>query len=148
MIEQPTQVNGPGANKTILTNASDAATAALDTVVTTAQGAARRTAQGVDDNPLAVLAGGIAVGLIAGALLPRTDRETALLGPLGKRLADGATVAVRAARDAGGSELVAAGISKAAARAQVDKLIEGMMTAVKTAGDAAVTAAKTPPTQN
>lgn len=150
MTDQPTQRTTPtGANptgaKTVLGNASQVATSAIDSVIDSAQAAARRTAQGIEGNPLAVLAGGIAAGVLAGALLPRTERETELLGPVGKRLTEGATAAARAARDAGTAELIAAGISRDAARAQVGKLIDGVMTAVKTAGDAAATATKATP---
>ncbi len=153
MTDQPTRTISPttatptGAN-TVLATASQAAATAIDTVIDTAQAAPRRTAQGIDGNPLAVLAGGIAVGVLAGAMLPRTDRENELLGPVGKRLTEGAAAAARAARDAGTAELMAAGISREAARAQVGKLIDGVMTAVKTAGDAATTAAKSPATKD
>ena len=41
--------------------------------------AGRRTANTVQDNPLAALIGGLGVGMLIGALLPRTRRETELL---------------------------------------------------------------------
>ncbi|WP_188055023.1 hypothetical protein [Sphingosinithalassobacter sp. CS137] len=66
---------------------------------------ARQTAETVGDNPLALLAGGIALGVLVGVLLPRHPRERELLDPLGKRLAEGATAAAVAARDAGKQEL-------------------------------------------
>ncbi|OYY67076.1 hypothetical protein [Sphingomonas sp. 28-62-11] len=145
MTDHPTQGTTPGSGpstsaKGVLDSATHAASSAIETVVDTAQAAARRTAAGIDSNPLAVLAGGIAVGVLAGALLPRTDRETEMLGPVGKRLTESAAAAARAARDAGTAELMAAGISRDAARAQVGKLIDGVITAVKTAGDAATKA--------
>ncbi|OYY72147.1 hypothetical protein [Sphingomonas sp. 28-63-12] len=140
MTDQPNPQ--PHDAKGLLSGASQAATSALDSVVDTAQAAARRTVESIEGNPLSVLVGGIAVGVLAGTLLPRTERETELLGPVGKRLTDGAAAAARAARDAGTAELVAAGISRDAARAQVGKLLDGVMTAVKTAGEAASTAAK------
>ena len=113
------------------------ATDTLKTVRETAAVAARRTADGIDGNPLSVLVGGLAVGVLAGALLPKTDRETSLLGPVGKRLTEGASAAARAARDAGQAELVSAGISSSAAREQVGKLFDTVVSAVKNAGDAA-----------
>jgi hypothetical protein len=135
-------------SKTALGTAGKVATGAIDSVIDTAQSAARRTVDGIEKNPLAVLAGGLAVGVIAGALLPRTDRETEMLGPVGKRLTEGATMAARAARDAGTAELIAAGISRDAARAHVGKLVDGVMTAVKTAGDAAAKATKASAPEN
>lgn len=108
----------------------------------TAQDAARRTVESIENNPLSVLVGGIAVGVLAGALLPRTERESELLGPVGRKITDGAVAAAKAARDAGAAELVAAGISRDAAREQASKLLDGVVKAVKTAGDAASKAAK------
>lgn len=143
-----TQPRKPAPAKTALDSATAAATGAIDGVIDTAQAAARRTVEGIESNPLAVLAGGIAVGMLAGALLPRTERETEMLGPVGKRLTQGATAAARAARDAGTAELMANGISRDAARAQVGKLIDGVMTAVKTAGDAATKAAAPTPAKD
>ena len=49
---------------------------------------ARRTAEGIEANPLSVLVGGVALGVLAGALIPRTEQEGKLLGPVGKRLTD------------------------------------------------------------
>jgi len=113
----------------------------IETVRDTAQQAVRRTVESIEDNPLSVLVGGIAVGVLAGALLPRTDRETQLLGPVGRTISQGAVAVVKAARDAGAAELVAAGISRGAAREQASKLLDGVIGAVKTAGSAAAKAA-------
>jgi hypothetical protein len=95
----------------------------------------------LDDYPLAVLAGGLAIGAIAGAVLPRTERETELLGPLGKRINDGAVAASRAAREAGKAELDNAGISRDAARDTVNRLVDGLLSAASSAGGAAAKAA-------
>lgn len=122
--------------------ARDTASGAIDTVRDAAATAARRTADSIEGNPLSVLVGGLAVGVLAGALLPKTAREGELLGPVGKRLTNGAAAAARAARDAGQAELIAAGISSGAAREQVGKLFDSVVAAVKTAGDAAAKATK------
>ncbi|VXC97158.1 hypothetical protein [Sphingomonas sp. AX6] len=66
--------------------------------------AATKVEKSAKDNPLAVVAGGIAIGAVIGALLPKTQREEELLGTVGKRLAEGATAAAIAARDTGKSE--------------------------------------------
>lgn len=123
--------------------ARETASDALKSARETAAVAARRTADGIEGNPLTVLVGGLAVGVLAGALLPKTARESELLGPVGKRLTDGATAAARAARDAGQQELVAAGISSTAAREQVGKLFDSVVGAVKNAGDAAAKTVRT-----
>lgn len=69
--------------------------------------AAQRVGQSAKDNPLAIVAGGLAVGAVVGALLPKTRREDELLGSLGKRIAEGATAAAVAARDVGKEEFSA-----------------------------------------
>ena len=116
---------------------ANAIDAVKGTARTTAQRAAQKAASGVEGNPLSVLIGGLTIGVLAGALLPRTDREAEILGPVGKKLTEGATAAARAARDAGVSELAAAGISREAAREQVSRLIDGVVSAARSAGDAA-----------
>jgi hypothetical protein len=109
----------------------------LDTTRDTARDAVRRTAEGIEANPLSVLVGGVALGVLAGALIPRTEQESKLLGPAGKRLTDTATGAAQAARDAGKAELDALGLNKDAARDQVGKLLDGVIRALSSAGAAA-----------
>lgn len=111
-----------------------ARTAALD--------AAEKTAQAIEGNPMSVIVGGLAVGAIAGALLPRGSKEGELLKPLGDRIRTGTAAALRAARDAGMNELAAAGISRDAARQQVQKLIDTVGQAASRAGEAASKAAR------
>lgn len=110
-----------------------------------ARDTARRTVDAIGSNPLPVLVGGLALGALVAALLPRTAREGELLGPLGKRLTDTASTAARAARDAGKSELDTLGLNRNAARDQVGKVVEGVVKALTSAGSAAVSASKTKP---
>ena len=102
---------------------------------------ARQTAAGIDANPVGILVGGLAVGILAGALLPRSDREKELLAPVGARIGATARAAIAAAREAGQSELADAGISRDAARGQVKGLFEGVTKALTSAGTAAVNSA-------
>lgn len=102
--------------------------------------AAARAGKAMEANPLAVVAGGIAIGLAAGALLPRTKRETELLAPVGKRLTGVAAGAAEAARDAAKAELGSLPLTKDAAKEQVSKLIDQVAKAVSSAGDAALNA--------
>lgn len=106
---------------------------------------AHRTVDMIEQNPLSLLVGGLVVGVLAGAALPKGQAETKLLQPAGKRLTQGAALAAKAARDAGLSELAAAGISRDAARDQARKLVNSVIDAAITAGDAARRAAHTPP---
>lgn len=121
--------------KSVTTRARDAA-----------NDAGHRILEGVDSNPVAVLAGGIALGLFAGALLPKTKREGELLGALGTRLNDGAVAAAKAARTAGTAELSAAGLSRINASDQLNKLVEAALRALASAGAAAKDAAVDPAT--
>ena len=105
------------------------------------RGALKRTEEAMEANPLAVLAGGAAIGLLAGAVLPRTQRETEMFGTVGKRMTAAAAAAAAAARDTGLQELEAHGISGKAAKAQVGRLLDGVVEAASTAGQAAASAA-------
>ncbi|WP_380786949.1 hypothetical protein [Sphingomonas sp. R86521] len=97
---------------------------------------------GLESSPVGILVGGLAVGLIAGALLPRSQREKELLAPVGQRISDTARSAVQAAREAGQAELETRGLTKDGAREQVRGLVEGVVQAVSTAGAAAAKGAK------
>jgi hypothetical protein len=124
-----------GRMETALSNARGSASDALD-----------RTRKAAEGNPLAVIAGGIAIGLAAGALLPRTRRETELLGPVGKRLTGAAAGAAGAAKEAAKAELGALPLSKSAAKAQVSKLLDQVGKAMSAGGEAALAARETAPT--
>jgi ElaB/YqjD/DUF883 family membrane-anchored ribosome-binding protein len=50
----------------------------------------RQTAERIDSSPLVAIAGGIALGAVLGALLPRTERETQALGNVGHKMTDAA----------------------------------------------------------
>lgn len=100
-----------------------------------------RAIEGVEANPLAILVGGLAVGALAGALIPRSAREKQLLAPVGKRLGEGARAAVAAAREAGQAELEQRGLTADAGRDQVRSLLKGFGQALSTAGAAAAKSA-------
>lgn len=123
-------------------SAKDAAGKALETTRGAARDAADRTARTAQANPIALLAGGVAVGMLAGAFLPRSEQEAKLLGPVGKRLNETAKGAAAAAKDAGKAELDSLGLNRDAAREQVGKVIDGVLKALATAGSAAAAKAK------
>ena len=130
-----------------VTTIRTAATKAVDTTSDAARDLARQTAAGIEANPVAVLAGGIAVGLLAGSLIPRSAGETKLLRPVGKRLSDTARGAFDAARDTAKSEFDVLGLTRTAARDQVGKLLGGVVTAITAAGSAALAARAAAPAQ-
>ncbi|MDB5705807.1 MAG: hypothetical protein JWN66_2923 [Sphingomonas bacterium] len=130
-------MNAPTTNTTTAKPKRPTPRTALETAKSTASDAVRRTAEGIEANPLAVLVGGVALGVLAGAVIPRTEQEGKLLGPVGKRLTDTASGAAQAARDAGKAELDSLGLNKEAARDQVGKLLDGVVKALSSAGAAA-----------
>ncbi len=115
---------------------------ALDRTRDSAADAARRAGQTLEANPLGILVGGLAVGAIAGALLPRSAREQELLAPVGKRLSTSARAAIDAAKDAGRTELESRGFTRDAGQEQVRNLLGGLGKALSSAGAAAVSTAR------
>lgn len=108
----------------------------MSTSPTTAQrntqpGAKRTTVESLGENPLALVAGGIAVGMLVGALVPRLDKEREVLDPLGRKLAGSATAAARAAREAGQSEIEALLPDRNATKDRVTQLIGTVLDAAK-----------------
>ena len=83
------------------------------------------------ESPIALLAGGIALGVLIGVLLPRHSKERELLEPMGKKLADKASATVKAAREAGQAEIESLLPDKDATKERVSKLIENVLDAAK-----------------
>ena len=131
---QNTETKQSGRMESALATARGATSDALDET----RKVAERAGRAIEANPLAVVAGGIAIGLAAGALLPKTKRETELLGPVGKRLTGAAAGAAEAAREAAKAELGTLPLSKDAAKEQVSKLLDQVAKAVSSAGEAAL----------
>lgn len=63
--------------------------------------AGRTAGEQIEANPMAAIAGGLAIGALLGALLPRSERETELLGSVGTRINETAREAARTAAEAG-----------------------------------------------
>ncbi len=80
-----------------------------------AEQAREKTAERIDKNPLTALLVGAAAGFLAGALLPRTRRENALMGGTRDKLANSAKSAALAARAAGMARFDELGIKDRAA---------------------------------
>ena len=122
----------------------DRASAAYSSARDTASTARTRAADGIDESPIAAVIGGIAIGVLLGALLPRSQREVETLAPIGDKLATLAKNALAAAKDAGQDTLDELGINKDTAREQVNKLIDGAGKAASSAGSAAAEAIREP----
>ena len=75
----------------------------------------RQTAERIETNPLAAVAGGLALGAVLGALLPRTQREVQALGDVGHKVTDVAREAANTAVETGRqqvNELTSSAVSK------------------------------------
>lgn len=104
-----------------------------------------KTSESIENNPIAVLVGGIALGAIAAALLPKTKRESELLGKASNKVRSTASSAAKAARDAGKEQLDALGLNSSAARDQLRGVIDKIGQAASTASKAATDAVRKKP---
>lgn len=123
-------------------HAKEAAADAYDTARARVGDAAHTTVETFESNPLGVLVGGLALGALVAALLPRSQREKELLASVGRKVNAAATAALDAAKDAGRAELDQLGLTPNAARDQAKSVFQGVLKAVGTAGTAAAQAGK------
>jgi ElaB/YqjD/DUF883 family membrane-anchored ribosome-binding protein len=96
-----------------------------------------KASQGFENNPLGAVAGGLAIGAIIAALLPRSARETKLMGPVSRSVKATARTAAKVAGNVAKAELIALGVSGDAARQQVRELAGKIGKAASSAGSAA-----------
>jgi len=113
-----------------------------DSIKSAADSAKAKTSEGIDKNPLAMIIGGIAIGAIVGALLPRTERETKILGKTGKKLNKKARKMAEAANLAGMSHVDTLGLNGDTVSAQFKEFVRKAALALRAAGQAATEAAK------
>ena len=98
--------------------------------------------ESLEKNPIAALVGGLALGAIAAAMLPKTKRESDMLGKASNKVRSTASTAAKAARDAGKDQLDALGLNSGAARDQLRGVIEKIGQAASTASKAATDAVR------
>ena len=113
------------------------ADAARSSAKASAKKAAERTGANLDRNPLGAIAGGLAIGAILAALLPRTLREDALVGDVGKKVRATATKAAKTATATAKEQLDAMGVNADAAKGQLRDLVSKIGEAATNAGSAA-----------
>jgi len=82
-------------------------------------------------NPYALVAGGIALGVVIGMLVPRSQKERELLDATGRQLADRVTGTVQAVKDAGKAEFDALLPSRDDAKERVGALFGNLVDAAK-----------------
>ncbi len=125
-----------------LSKTKDAAARSVASSRKLAESAAARSGDTIDKNPLAMVVGGIALGAIIGALLPKSAREERVLGTAGRKLNSKAREAATAAKQAGKEKIDAFGFNRDTARNQFRDLVSKAAEAVKAAGKAASDAAR------
>ena len=126
-----------------MASARDKASSVAESARSSASQAGRKTAEGVDANPVAALIGGLALGALAAAVLPRTRKEEELLGPIGGKINDRARTAAQAAADAGRDKLDELGINKDTAIDKAREIAQSAASVAKETANAAATGAKT-----
>lgn len=131
--ERATEVAGTARERAI-----EAYDSARDNVREARKGARKQ----VEASPLAALGGGLAIGAIIAALLPKTRKEKELFGPLTDRVKETAKEAAEAARTAGQGRLDELGLTKTAGTDAIKKVVEGATDAIKTSAKAAASAVK------
>lgn len=119
--------------------ASDLANSARDT----ASVARQKTSDGIDASPVAALIGGLALGALAAAVLPRTRKEDEMLGGIGEKINDSARTAAQAAKHAGRDKLDELGINKDAALDKAKEFAASASSVVKESASAAASSVKT-----
>ncbi len=122
--------------------AREKAERAAETSRKTAKQAAKKTTQTVHENPLAALIGGLAIGAIAAAMLPRSRKEVELVGDVSKKIRDTAANAAKTARDTAKGQLDALGVNADAARDQLRELTNKIGQAASSATSAAADSVK------
>ncbi|SFP63624.1 hypothetical protein [Sphingomonas rubra] len=135
-------LHGRDAAAKVVHDVREKAEDALRNSKATAKDAVERAGRQIDGNPLGIVVGGLAVGALVGALLPRSAREKELLAPVGKRLGETARQALAAAKEAGRQELDSAGLTPSAAKDRGRELLDGVGKALSSAGSAAAQSAK------
>lgn len=114
--------------------ARDAVSSAYSSARERTAGLAQRAGEGLNENPVPFLLGGLALGAIAGALLPRTEREAEVLGPFGSRVTNAARAAFEAAKETGGSNIDGFKLNADNARGQATQLLGEVAKAAGQAG--------------
>ena len=135
MTDQNSQDNESGVRQ----RAIEAYDGARDSVAD----AGRKAHDAIEDAPLIALAGGLALGAILAAILPRTQAETRALRPVGDKLAGTAKAAAEAAKEAGTSRLAELGLTREKGAETLRSIFEGASDAAKVSAQAAVSAART-----
>lgn len=107
-----------------------------------AKKAVAKSEETISNSPLAIVAGGAALGILIGALLPKSKAEGKYVGGAGRKINETAKTAYQAAKDASRDQIGEMGLSSDNMRAQFKDLFGKAIEAAKTAMAAAQDAVK------
>ena len=107
-----------------------------------AKKAVARSEETIANSPLAIVAGGAALGILIGMLLPKSKAEGKYVGGAGRKINETARTAYQAAKDASRDQIGEMGLSGDNMRAQFKDLFGKAIEAAKTAMAAAQDAVK------
>ena len=134
----PRETNQDPASPSLRERAIDAYDSARERASVTGSGAR----EGLARSPLLTLGGGLALGAVVAALLPKTRAEDRVLGRVGGRITESAKAAADAAREAGREKLSELNITRDAGASAVQSLVDGLREAARTSGEAALGAVR------
>ena len=147
--KQPPAKTNETASPSLRDRAGDAYDSARERAIEAYDSARERTSdaqakakEGIGEAPLLALGGGLALGALIAALLPKTKAEGKLLGPVGGRITDGARAAADAAKEAGREKLTELNITRDAGTSAVQSLFKGLSDAARVSGEAALGAVR------
>ena len=107
-----------------------------------AKKAAARSEETITNSPLTIVAAGAALGVLVGALLPKSKTEGKFVGGAGRKINETAKTAYQAAKDASRDQISEMGLSNDNLRNQFKDMFGKAIEAAKTAMAAAQDAVK------
>ncbi|ASK87799.1 YqjD family protein [Sphingorhabdus sp. SMR4y] len=107
-----------------------------------AKKAAAKSEETISNSPLAIVAGGAALGVLIGALLPKSKAEGKYVGGAGRKINETAKTAYQAAKDASRDQISELGLTNDNMREQFKDMFGKAIEAAKTAMAAAQDAVK------
>lgn len=107
-----------------------------------AKKAVAKSEETISNSPLAIVAGGAALGILIGALLPKSKAEGKYVGGAGRKVNETVKTAYEAAKDASRDQIAELGLSNDNLRSQIKDLLGKAVEAAKTAIAAAQDAVK------
>ena len=135
---KPTRAAKPRARvRATLDSGKDSVRKSADALKSRAVVALDSGVEAIDNSPLTAIAGALAVGAAAAALIPATRREIDTLGPLGTRARGALDQAFNAAKSAGADQLTTRGLTSAALSTGLGGVIGGIVKAALAASAAA-----------